>query len=133
MTEQSKPTNRPRIVIAVTVVFAFYAVISMLIGAVSLVALISALLDPSIAASTSEGFAFVIAFIGLGVFVINFWKALTFYSLKRHAYIIIKSNAKAGPLGMHTDWLLWFVTKNGKRLDDKDVRDAFGLKEYDIF
>ncbi len=133
MSQKTIPIHRPRIIILVAVILAIYSVIPLLIGIAGLVSFISAILDQSTSTLTSNAFAFVVAFGGFAAFVMFFRMAWLFYSLKRNAYIMVKYRAKVGMYGFNTDWLLWLATNRGKRLDDKDVRDAFGLKEYDIF
>lgn len=119
MAEKSKQKLRPRVIYVIAIVQALSAIIPLLIAIAGLVFLFSPPMQPQYDNLLSKCFAVTILLAGLAGTSVVLWKAWAFYSLKPIGYFSIKVQ-KWTPQ-------IWLATGFGKRLDDKDVYEAFGL------
>jgi hypothetical protein len=125
MTEKTNVIQRPRIVTIVSVILTFYLVFPLALSIIGIVLLILAFQD-STNRQMGIGIGSVLLLAGLSSFYLGVYTTWNFYSLNRIGYIMIKISFN---YRLFPDLILWLVTNRGKRLNDKDVRDAFGLRD----
>ncbi len=110
--------RRPLVVTVVALIDTATAIIPLVISLIGLSVLISAP-DPRFNAAFVRCFGFFLlvgGLLGMGSMLHTAW---AFYNLKPWAYRAVRAAA----------WKpqYWIVTRFGRRLDDEDVRAAFGL------
>ncbi len=119
MIEKSKRVHRPRVIYFIALEWTLGAIVALLIAVIGLVFLLSPPINQQYDNSLNKCFYGGMVLAGLYGTAFQLWQAWAIYSLKPMGYVFVKT-AKWSPL-------LWLVTGFGKRLDDRDVYEAFGL------